>query len=65
MMLLGPTMDPKVASDLALRLPHLGLRVREHSRRWGRLGDIQRCGLTCYQLPDVSDCRVPPVTQHT
>jgi methionine-gamma-lyase len=32
-MLLGPTMDPRVAFDLSLRLPHLGLRMREHSRR--------------------------------
>ena len=32
-MLLGPTMDPKVASELSLRLPHLGLRIAEHSRR--------------------------------
>lgn len=33
LMLLGPTMDPRMASDLALRLPHLGMRMREHSRR--------------------------------
>lgn len=33
LMLLGPTMDPKVAAALALRLPHLGLRMTEHSRR--------------------------------
>lgn len=33
LMLLGPTMDPKVAHALSLRLPHLGLRVAEHSRR--------------------------------
>lgn len=32
-MLLGPTMDPRVAFDLSLRLPHLGLRMREHSTR--------------------------------
>lgn len=32
-MLLGPTMDPRVAFDLSLRLPHLGLRMTEHSRR--------------------------------
>lgn len=29
----GPTMDPKVASELSLRIPHLSLRVREHSAR--------------------------------
>jgi len=32
-MLLGPTMDPRVAFDLLQRLPHLPLRMREHSRR--------------------------------
>jgi methionine-gamma-lyase len=32
-MLLGPTMDPKMASAISLRLPHLGLRMREHSHR--------------------------------
>ena len=33
LMLLGPTMDPRVAFQLSMRLPHLGLRVAEHSRR--------------------------------
>ncbi|MGE0479017.1 MAG: aminotransferase class V-fold PLP-dependent enzyme [Phycisphaerae bacterium] len=33
LMLLGPTMDPKVAFNISLRLPHLGLRMAEHSRR--------------------------------
>jgi methionine-gamma-lyase len=33
LMLLGPTMEPTRAFDLSTRLPHLGLRVREHSRR--------------------------------
>ena len=33
LMLLGPTMDPQVAFDISLRLPHIGLRVAEHSRR--------------------------------
>jgi len=32
-MLLGPTMDPRSAFDLIQRLPHLPLRMREHSRR--------------------------------
>jgi methionine-gamma-lyase len=32
-MLLGPTMDPRTAFDVHQRLPHLGLRMREHSRR--------------------------------
>eukprot|EP00123_Amoebidium_parasiticum_P022385 comp8632_c0_seq1/m.3922 comp8632_c0_seq1/g.3922 ORF comp8632_c0_seq1/g.3922 comp8632_c0_seq1/m.3922 type:complete len:446 (-) comp8632_c0_seq1:383-1720(-) len=32
-MLLGPTMDPTVAFHISARLPHLPLRMREHSRR--------------------------------
>ena len=32
-MLLGPTMDPKAAFNISMRLPHLGLRIAEHSRR--------------------------------
>ena len=32
-MLLGPTIDPRVAYDLIQRLPHLALRMREHSAR--------------------------------
>jgi methionine-gamma-lyase len=31
--LLGPTMDPKTAFNISMRLPHLGLRMSEHSRR--------------------------------
>lgn len=33
LMLLGPTLDPRTAFALAMRLPHLGLRMREHGRR--------------------------------
>ena len=32
-MLLGPTMDPREAFDIIQRIPHLGLRMREHSAR--------------------------------
>ena len=32
-MLLGPTMDPQAAYAISMRLPHLGLRMIEHSRR--------------------------------
>jgi methionine-gamma-lyase len=32
-MLLGPTLDPRVAFDVIQRLPHLAVRMREHSRR--------------------------------
>jgi methionine-gamma-lyase len=33
LMLLGPTMDPKVAFEINTRLPHLSLRMAEHGRR--------------------------------
>jgi methionine-gamma-lyase len=33
LMLLGPTMDPRAAFQISMRLPHLGLRMREHGRR--------------------------------
>ena len=33
LMLIGPTMDPHVAYNISMRLPHLGLRMIEHSRR--------------------------------
>ena len=32
-MLFGPTMDPRVSFDIMQRLPHLAIRMREHSRR--------------------------------
>ncbi|OQY29544.1 MAG: cystathionine beta-lyase [Candidatus Cloacimonetes bacterium 4572_55] len=32
-MLFGPTMDPRAAFDLIQRMPHLPLRMQEHSRR--------------------------------
>jgi methionine-gamma-lyase len=32
-MLLGPTMDPRSAFDVIQRLPHLAVRMREHSAR--------------------------------
>lgn len=33
LMLLGPTMDPRLAFEVSMRLPHLPLRIAEHSRR--------------------------------
>ncbi len=33
LMLLGPTMDPRIAYEISMRLPHLGLRMTEHARR--------------------------------
>ncbi len=32
-MLFGPTLDPRVAFDIIQRLPHLPIRMKEHSRR--------------------------------
>lgn len=32
-MLLGPTMDPRTAFDIHQRIPHLPIRMKEHSRR--------------------------------
>jgi methionine-gamma-lyase len=58
LMLLGPTMDPHVASDISLRIPHLPLRMKAHSERalaiTSRLAEI---GLkVCYPgLPDHAD----------
>ena len=46
LMLLGPTMDPQVAFDISLRLPHLGLRMAEHSRRANAIASrLDQCGL--------------------
>ncbi len=33
LMILGPTMDPAVASKISLRVPHLALRMVEHAHR--------------------------------
>jgi methionine-gamma-lyase len=33
LMLLGPTMDPQVAFNISLRIPHLSLRMAEHGKR--------------------------------
>ncbi len=33
LMLLGPTLDPRIAYEISMRLPHLGLRITEHSHR--------------------------------
>ena len=33
LMILGPTMDPQVAFNISLRIPHLPLRMTEHSQR--------------------------------
>jgi methionine-gamma-lyase len=47
LMLLGPTMDPTIAFALSMRLPHLPLRMREHSRRAAVFAeDLESMGLT-------------------
>ncbi len=47
LMLLGPTMDPRIAFEISLRLPHLGLRVAEHSRRALAFSErLQQRGIT-------------------
>jgi methionine-gamma-lyase len=33
LMILGPTMDPQVAFNISLRIPHLPLRMTEHAKR--------------------------------
>jgi len=58
LMLLGPTMDPNVASAIALRIPHLPLRMKAHSERaLAMAGRLSELGLkVCYPgLPDYPD----------
>jgi len=46
LMLLGPTMDPAVASQISLRIPHLPLRMAEHARRAQTFAEkLQKLGL--------------------
>lgn len=46
MMLLGPTLDPRAAFDVIQRLPHLGVRLREHGRRALRIAEtLEALGL--------------------
>ncbi|NNE43343.1 MAG: aminotransferase class I/II-fold pyridoxal phosphate-dependent enzyme [Gemmatimonadetes bacterium] len=46
LMLLGPTMDPRLAYTVSSRLPHLGLRMAEHSRRAATFADrLQNLGV--------------------
>jgi methionine-gamma-lyase len=50
LMLLGPTMDPNVASSISLRIPHLPLRMAAHSERALAIATrLQEFGLSvCY-----------------
>ncbi|WP_022667695.1 aminotransferase class I/II-fold pyridoxal phosphate-dependent enzyme [Desulfospira joergensenii] len=54
-MLLGPTMDPRVAFDVAQRIPHLPIRMREHSRRGIAMAEMlkeMKVKVTYPGLPD-------------
>ena len=58
LMLLGPTMDPNVASAIALRIPHLPLRMTAHSERaLAMAARLSELGLTVSYpgLPDHPD----------
>ena len=47
LMLLGPTMDPQVAFNISLRIPHLPLRMKQHSERTALFANrLQAMGLT-------------------
>ncbi|NOX67625.1 MAG: aminotransferase class I/II-fold pyridoxal phosphate-dependent enzyme [Gammaproteobacteria bacterium] len=47
LMILGPTMDPTIASKISLRIPHLALRMVEHARRAQYLADqLQALGIS-------------------
>lgn len=47
LMILGPTMDPQVAFNLSLRLPHLPIRMKEHSHRTQVFAErLQQMGMT-------------------
>ena len=39
LMLFGPTMDPRAAFEVSMRLPHLPLRMAEHARRAQRFAE--------------------------
>lgn len=50
LMLLGPTMDPKTAADISLRIPHLPLRMAAHGERARALAErLEAAGVAvCY-----------------
>jgi len=47
LMILGPTMDPQVAFNISLRIPHLPLRMVEHAKRTQLFADrLYAMGMT-------------------
>jgi len=58
LMILGPTMDPQVAFNINLRIPHLPLRMTEHSQRTKLFAErLHAMGMTVTYpgLPDHPD----------
>ncbi len=51
-MLLGPTMDPRVAFDVLQRIPHLPIRMREHSRRGAAMAEMLKEMGSGLPIPD-------------
>jgi len=54
-MLLGPTMDPRVAFDVIQRLPHLSIRMREHSRRATAMAEMLKAMAVKVIYPGLPD----------
>ncbi len=61
LMLLGPTMDPKIAAEISLRIPHLPLRMAAHGERALALAErLEAAGVdVCYPgLAGHPDCEL-------
>jgi methionine-gamma-lyase len=54
-MLLGPTMDPRVAFDVLQRIPHLPIRMREHSRRGLAMAEMLKKMKVKVSYPGLAD----------
>ncbi len=55
LMILGPTMDPQVAFNISLRIPHLPLRMTEHGQRTRLFAErLHAMGMTV-TYPGLSD----------
>jgi len=50
-MLYGPTIDPRVAFDIIQRLPHLSIRMKEHSRRALAISEMLESMNVCVCYP--------------